>query len=238
MNGHTVWIFSFYRFYTDTFYSENMQFSDLGLLEWSISRAKQVYLDLNIIQRISQCQLNENLVLLFFVWQSDRFIPAREPMDFDVARFMITQKEKEKENGDTPYPSPSKKAYKKEMAATLLKNANAADNNCRIFSFKGKSSTASQASQQYASVNLPVTKRARRYIPPVKLGFHIFIRHSITRSSVPLMFIRYWTKPPLIIFGFVWEMACACYPIWMNVLQSFFFSTCNAEFATTSIPIS
>ena len=33
MNGHTVWIFSFYRFYTDTFYSENMQFSDLGLLE-------------------------------------------------------------------------------------------------------------------------------------------------------------------------------------------------------------
>ena len=100
-------------------------------------------MDLNIIQRISQCQLNENLVLLFFVWQSDRFIPARGPMDFDVARFMITQKEKEKENGDTPYPSPSKKAYKKEMAATLLKNANAADNNCRIFSFKGKSSTAS-----------------------------------------------------------------------------------------------
>ena len=33
MNSHTVWIFSFYRFYTDTFYSENMQFSDLGLLE-------------------------------------------------------------------------------------------------------------------------------------------------------------------------------------------------------------
>ena len=123
----------------------------------------------------------------FFVSQSDRFIPAREPMDFYVGRFMITRKEKEKENGDTPYPSPSKKAYKKEMAATLLKNANALDNNCGIFSFKGKSSTASQASQQSGSVNLPVTKRARRYIPPVNLGFHIlfiviFIRHSITRS--------------------------------------------------------
>ena len=144
----------------------------------------------------------------------DRFISARESMDFDVARFMITQKE---ENGHTytPYPFPSKNAYKKEMAATLLKNANAADNNCRIFSFKGKSSTASKASQKYVSVNLPVTKRACRYISPVKLGFHIlfiviFIRHSITRSWLPLMFTHYWTKP-LIIFWFVCKMDCTCY---------------------------
>ena len=117
--------------------------------------------------------MNENLVLLFFLWQSDRFIPAREPMDFDVARFMTTQKEKENGDTNTPYRSPSKKAYKKEMAATLLKNANAVSNNCRIFSLKGKSSTASQASQKYVSVNLPITKRACRYISPVKLGFHI-----------------------------------------------------------------
>ena len=94
-------------------------------------------------------------------------------MDFDVTRFMVTRKEKENEDTHTPYPSPSKKAYKKEMATTLFKNANVADNNCRILSFKGKSSTASQVSQQYASANLPVAKRARRYIPQVKLGFHI-----------------------------------------------------------------
>ena len=94
-------------------------------------------------------------------------------MDFDVARCMITQKEKENGHTYTPYPFPSKNAYKKEMAATLLKNANAADNNCRILSFKEKSFTATQASQQYVSANLPLAKRERRYIPQVKLGFHI-----------------------------------------------------------------
>ena len=120
---------------------------------------------------------NEKLVLLFFLWQSHRFIPARESMDFDVARFMITRKEKENGHTYTPYPFPSKNAYKKEMGATLLKNANAVDNNCRIFSFKGKSSTASQASQKYVSINLPITKRACRYISLVKLGFHILFSH-------------------------------------------------------------
>ena len=33
MNGHKVWIFSFYCFSIDTFYAENMQFPDLGLLQ-------------------------------------------------------------------------------------------------------------------------------------------------------------------------------------------------------------
>ena len=80
---------------------------------------------------------------MFFLWQSDRFIPARESMDFDVARFMMTQKEKENGHTYTPNPFPSKSAYKKEMAATLLKNANAANNNCKKNYFKGKSSTAS-----------------------------------------------------------------------------------------------
>ena len=64
-------------------------------------------------------------------------------MDFDVARFMVTWKEKENEDTHTPYPSPSKKSYKKEMETTLFKNANVVDNNCRILSFKEKSSTAS-----------------------------------------------------------------------------------------------
>ena len=58
MNGHTVWLFSFYRFSIDTFYAKNMQFPHLGLLQWSVSRAKHVYEDLNIIQRISLSQLN------------------------------------------------------------------------------------------------------------------------------------------------------------------------------------
>jgi hypothetical protein len=100
--------------------------------------------------------------------------------------------QKEKENGD---PSPSKKAYKKEMEAILLKNANASDNNCRIISFNGKASISSQASQQHVSANLPILRKARRYIPQVRLGFHIlfiviFTRHSITRSRIPLMFTR------------------------------------------------
>lgn len=98
---------------------------------------------------------------------SDRFIPARGPIDLEVARFMITQKQKD--NDDThalsPSPSPSRKAYKKEMAATLLKNAGAADNNYRILSFNGKSSTVSQASQENVLANLPISRRARRYIP-------------------------------------------------------------------------
>ena len=99
--------------------------------------------------------------------QSDRFIPEKATMDFDLARFMVTRKEKENSDNHTSYPSPSKKAYKKEMATTLFKNANVADNNCRILSFKGKASTASQVSQQYLSANLPVAKRARRCIPQV-----------------------------------------------------------------------
>jgi len=96
-------------------------------------------------------------------------------MDLDVARFMITKKEKE--NGDTllpslsSSPSPFKKAYKKELAATLFKNANVVDNNCRILSFKGKTSTASQSSQQHMSATLPISRRARRYIPQVRLDF-------------------------------------------------------------------
>eukprot|EP00253_Pinus_taeda_P034334 PITA_34334 len=98
---------------------------------------------------------------------SDRFIPARESIDLDVARFMVTQKQKD--NNDihalSPSPSPSKKAYKEEMAATLLKNAGAADNNYRILSFNGKSSTVSQASQENVLANLPISRRARRYIP-------------------------------------------------------------------------
>ena len=59
-------------------------------------------------------------------------------MDFDLARFMVTRKEKENSDTHTSYPSPSKKAYKKEMETTLFKNANVADNNRIIISFKGK----------------------------------------------------------------------------------------------------
>ena len=118
--------------------------------------------------------VNQDLFLLFLLSQSDRFIPARGSIDLEVARFMLTQKQKG--NGDThalsPSPSPSKKAYKKEMAATLLKNAGAADNNCRILSFNGKSSAVSQASQENVLANLPISRRARRYIPQVRLGFH------------------------------------------------------------------
>eukprot|EP00253_Pinus_taeda_P021381 PITA_21381 len=97
---------------------------------------------------------------------SDRFIPTRGSINLEVARFMITQKQKD---SDDTYvlslsPSPSRKAYKKEIAATLLKNARAADNNYRILSFNGKSSTVSQASQENLLPNFPISRRARRYI--------------------------------------------------------------------------
>ena len=64
-------------------------------------------------------------------------------MDFDVARFMVMHKEKENEDTHTPYTSPSKISYQKEMEITLFKNADVADNNRKILSFKGKSSNAS-----------------------------------------------------------------------------------------------
>jgi len=124
--------------------------------------------------------VNQDLVLLFLPSQSDRFIPARRSIDLEVARFMVTQKQKD--NDDThalsPSPSPSRKAYKKEMAATLLKNAGAADNNYRILSFNGKSSsTVSQASQENVLANLPISRRARTYIPQVGLDFIFFYSH-------------------------------------------------------------
>lgn len=96
---------------------------------------------------------------------SDRFIPERGSMDLDVARFMITRKGQKSNGTPTPTPSPAKKAYKMEMAATLLKNANAADSDCRILSFKRKENPVSQDSQQLVSSNLPISKKARRHIP-------------------------------------------------------------------------
>jgi hypothetical protein len=53
--------------------------------------------------------VNENLVLLLLLWQSDRFIPERGSIDLEVARYMITQKEKE--NGDIPIPPPHPKKH-------------------------------------------------------------------------------------------------------------------------------
>jgi hypothetical protein len=47
---------------------------------------------------------------------SDRFILERGSMDLDVARFMITRKEKKNNGSPTPTPSPAKKAYKMELA--------------------------------------------------------------------------------------------------------------------------
>ena len=159
------------------------------LLQWIVAKAKHVYRILilfrvyhpyNVIVKLTPSGHSffflgwsvgivkwELGFIVFLVWQSDRFIPEKATMDFDLARFMVTRKEKENSDTHTSYPSPSKKAYKKEMATTLFKDANVADNNCRILSFKGKSSTASQVSQQYLSANLPVAKRARRCIPQV-----------------------------------------------------------------------
>merc|ERR1712129_356223 len=70
---------------------------------------------------------------------SDRFIPDRASVNWEIARFKLFHKEKE-QDASACSPSPAKKAYKMELAATLLKDANAAnaDSNCRILSFRRK----------------------------------------------------------------------------------------------------
>ncbi|CAM6100936.1 unnamed protein product [Calypogeia fissa] len=59
---------------------------------------------------------------------SDRFIPSRRTMDFDVASFLV------KEN--SAVNSPKNEEYKKQLAGNLLRENN--DGNTRILAFKSK----------------------------------------------------------------------------------------------------
>ncbi|XP_057832065.2 cell division cycle 20.2, cofactor of APC complex [Cryptomeria japonica] len=97
---------------------------------------------------------------------SDRFIAHRGSMDFDVARYLLTEKEKENNAGDTP----SKETYKKELAASLLEDSNVGCKKSRILTFKEKAPVRQESFQglfsECASTGsvLKSTKH-RRYIP-------------------------------------------------------------------------
>ncbi|KAK1262345.1 Protein FIZZY-RELATED 1 [Acorus gramineus] len=93
----------------------------------------------------------------------DRFIPDRSSMDFDMAHYLLTEGRKEKEN--TSMCSPSKEAYRKCLASTLL------NNQTRILAFKSKPPAPNQGifnevcSSDTATSHLPKSAKPRRYIP-------------------------------------------------------------------------
>ncbi|KAI0519938.1 hypothetical protein KFK09_007400 [Dendrobium nobile] len=91
----------------------------------------------------------------------DRFIPDRSAMDFDVARYLLTQPRKEKEN--VGVVSPAKEAYRKLLAETLL------NNRTRILAFNRKTPISTDSmliaiSEAGSSNHSKITKR-KRYIP-------------------------------------------------------------------------
>ncbi|PKA59236.1 Protein FIZZY-like 2 [Apostasia shenzhenica] len=90
----------------------------------------------------------------------DRFIPDRSAMDFDVARYLLTEPRREKENAEVV--SPSKEAYRRLLNAALL------NNRTRILAFKrmplGSNSEIFPAIF-YASYNQRRTTKRKRYIP-------------------------------------------------------------------------
>lgn len=83
-------------------------------------------------------------------------------MDFDFAHAMLTETRKEKENNAAA--SPSREAYRKQLAETLLQNRT------RILAFKAKPPEATDAFHEVradhaASSHQAKSAKQRRYIP-------------------------------------------------------------------------
>lgn len=118
------------------------------------------------------------------ILQGDRFIPDRSSMDFDMARYLLTEGRKEKEN--TAVSSPSKEAYRKQLAETLMMNRT------RILAFKSKPPTPVEGVFQESSSDSVSTAqiraaKPRRYIPQVSFpSFSFFL--FFNNSSVSLGF--------------------------------------------------
>ncbi|XP_068634803.1 cell division cycle 20.2, cofactor of APC complex-like [Aristolochia californica] len=93
----------------------------------------------------------------------DRFIPVRSAMDFDMARYLLNESRKEKEN--TSVSSPSKEAYRKQLAEALNMNRS------RILAFKTKPPTPVESvfQESYSDNNTAAHQvksvKSRRYIP-------------------------------------------------------------------------
>ncbi|KAH9296034.1 hypothetical protein KI387_039622, partial [Taxus chinensis] len=97
---------------------------------------------------------------------SDRFIAHRGSMDFDLARYLLTGKEKENTACDTP----SKQAYRKELAACLLKDSNIGSKKSRILTFKEKTPSVQDGflelfSECASTGSVFKSSKSRRYIP-------------------------------------------------------------------------
>ena len=113
------------------------------LLQWIVAKAKHVYRILilftvyhpyNVIVKLTPSGHSffflgwsvgivkwELGFIVFLVWQSDRFIPEKATMDFDLARFMVMRNEKENSDTHTSYPSPSKKHTKRRWKQLYLR---------------------------------------------------------------------------------------------------------------------
>ncbi|XP_010278840.1 PREDICTED: cell division cycle 20.2, cofactor of APC complex-like [Nelumbo nucifera] len=90
----------------------------------------------------------------------DRFIPNRSAMDFDFAHYMVMEGGRvEKDNPATT--SPSKEAYRKQLAETLNLNRT------RILAFKNKPPTSVESNfpESAPSVHQPKPTKPRRHIP-------------------------------------------------------------------------
>ncbi|KAF7147427.1 hypothetical protein RHSIM_Rhsim03G0220500 [Rhododendron simsii] len=88
----------------------------------------------------------------------DRFIPNRSAMDFDYAHYMLTEGRKGKEN--PAVSSPSREAYRKQLAETFNMNRT------RILAFKNKPPTPVEAiPHDFSGVQQSKPTKARRYIP-------------------------------------------------------------------------
>lgn len=117
--------------------------------------------------------------------QGDRFIPDRSSMDFDMAYYLLTEPRKEKEN--MAVASPSKEAYRKLLADTLLSNRS------RILSFKSKPPAPSEGicnefSSNVTSAAQTKPARQRRYIPQV--GSLLRLHLDLSRINK----LRYFAK--------------------------------------------
>ena len=64
--------------------------------------------------------------------QLDRFIPNRSAMDFDYAHFALTEGRNGKDQEETAVSSPSREAYRKQLAETMNLN------HTRILAFRNK----------------------------------------------------------------------------------------------------
>ncbi|KAK9271595.1 hypothetical protein L1049_001957 [Liquidambar formosana] len=106
----------------------------------------------------SRCPLQEQLFQRRNSRENlDRFIPNRSAMDFDYAHYMLTEARKGKEN--PAVSSPSREAYRKQLAETFNMNRT------RILAFKNKPPTPVESiPHEFSSLHQAKSSKPRRNI--------------------------------------------------------------------------